>query len=219
MGATSPPPLPAASGHADAALVLGAKVGDDGEPSPFLRERVELGARLYRDGIVDAGRHVGAAHRTSGGYDEPATMRDLAVSLRGATVDAIILDREGVDTFASCANTAALELGDVIVVTQEFHVARAVWLCQRAGWRRHGCLSPDPGPSRDRHGQRPRTRRRLQGRHQRVERALRRPRVTSRDLGPSSLLSDANPPRRRPRTRGDDCRPHPGVTHVMSQIV
>ncbi len=138
-----------ASGHADAALVLGAKVGDDGEPSPFLRERVELGAQPLplRRGrpIVMTG---GASHER--GYDEPATMRDLAVSL-GVQSDAIILDREGVDTFASCANTAALELGDVIVVTQEFHVARAVWLCQRADAPPRVSIPQsraEPGPSR-----------------------------------------------------------------------
>jgi vancomycin permeability regulator SanA len=118
-------------GHAHAVLVLGAKVGDDGEPSPFLRERVEVGSRLYLDGVVDVVVMSGATH--ADGYDEPATMRDLALEL-GVPADAIILDRDGIDTFASCRNAAdTLALGSVIVVTQEFHVARATWLCREAG--------------------------------------------------------------------------------------
>ncbi len=129
--------------HAGAALVLGAKVGDDGEPSRFLRERVELGVQLYRDGAVNVLVMSGATH--AGGYDEPGTMRDLAVEL-GVPESAIVLDREGVDTFASCANTAAMpNLGTVIVVTQEFHVARAVWLCQQAGVAARGTYPPIQG--------------------------------------------------------------------------
>lgn len=126
--------------HADAALVLGAKVGDDGEPSVFLKERVDLGVDLYEAGVVDIIVMTGATRPD--GYDEPATMRDLALA-QGVPAEAIILDREGVDTFASCANAAgALGLDSVIVVTQEFHVARATWLCQQAGLDAEGAYPP-----------------------------------------------------------------------------
>lgn len=129
--------------HAHAALVLGAKVGDDGVPSPFLRERIELGARLYLDGVVDVVVMSGATH--AGGYDEPATMRDVAIAM-GVPADAIILDRDGVDTFASCADAVGpLALGNVIVVTQEFHVARATWLCREAGLEARGIYPPIQG--------------------------------------------------------------------------
>lgn len=130
-------------GHAHAALVLGAKVGDDGEPSPFLRERVEVGSRLYLDGVVDVVVMSGATH--TGGYDEPATMRDLALAM-GVPDEAIVLDRDGVDTFASCENAAGpLALGSVIVVTQEFHVARATWLCREADLDATGLYPPVQG--------------------------------------------------------------------------
>ncbi len=129
--------------HAHAALVLGAKVGDDGAPSPFLRERIELGAQLYLDGVVDVVVMSGATHGDA--YDEPATMRDLAMAL-GVPAEAIILDREGFDTFASCANAAGpLDLGSVVIVTQEFHVARAVWLCREAGLDARGIYPPIQG--------------------------------------------------------------------------
>ena len=129
--------------HAHAALVLGAKVGDDGELSPFLRERVELGATLYRQGAVDVVVMSGATH--ADGYDEPAAMRAVALQL-GVPDDAIVLDREGRDTFASCANAVdPLDLGSVIVVTQEFHVNRATWLCREAGLDARGMYPPIRG--------------------------------------------------------------------------
>ena len=124
--------------HSHAALVLGAKVGDDGVPSVFLQERVALGVDLYKRGLVDVIVMSGATRPD--GYDEPATMRALALAA-GVPASAIVLDRAGADTFASCANAAGpLDLGSVIVVTQQFHVARATWLCQRAGLDAQGAF-------------------------------------------------------------------------------
>jgi vancomycin permeability regulator SanA len=126
--------------HAEAALVLGAKVGDDGLPSVFLQERVDLGVDLYERGIVDVIVMSGATRPD--GYDEPATMRDLALA-QGVPEEAIILDRKGVDTFASCVNAAGpLGFNSVVVVSQEFHVARATWLCQQAGLQAEGAYPP-----------------------------------------------------------------------------
>jgi vancomycin permeability regulator SanA len=127
--------------HADAALVLGAKVGDDGVPSVFLTERVELGVSLYEQGVVDLIVMTGATRKD---YDEPGTMREMALSL-GVPDEAIVLDREGWDTFESCRNAADGAVGDldsVVVVTQEFHVARATWLCQQAGLDAEGAFPP-----------------------------------------------------------------------------
>lgn len=126
--------------HAEAALVLGAKVGDDGLPSVFLQERVDLGVDLYEQGVVDVIVMTGATRPD--GYDEPATMRDLALA-QGVPAEAILLDREGIDTFSSCANAAGpLGLKSVVVVTQQFHVPRATWLCQQAGLEAQGYYPP-----------------------------------------------------------------------------
>lgn len=126
--------------HAEAAIILGAKVGPDGVPSPFLLERVLLGAQLYRDGSVDVLVLTGATGPD--GYDEPGTMR-LFARAAGVPDEAIILDREGWDTFASCSNAAGpLGIDTAIVVTQEFHVARATWLCQQAGIDAQGLYPP-----------------------------------------------------------------------------
>ncbi len=126
--------------HADAALVLGAKVGDDGLPSVFLQERVDAGVDLWERGVVDVIVMSGATRPD--GYDEPATMRDLAMA-EGVPDSVIILDRAGADTFESCANAAGpLGLESVVVVTQQFHVPRATWLCQQAGLDAQGYYPP-----------------------------------------------------------------------------
>lgn len=131
---------PVASGHferADAALVLGARVWADGRPSRFLRERVVTGVRLYRARLVSQIIMSGAG-KDSSGHGEPAVMRRVAEEA-GVPPEAIIEDPLGVDTYSSCVR-ARDEYGmhSVIVATQEFHVPRAVWLCQRLGLEAQG---------------------------------------------------------------------------------
>ena len=135
---------PIASGgfhHADAALILGARVWADGRPSRFLRERVVTGVRLYRRGLVDRLIMSGAEYDSSG-YGEPAVMRRVAEAA-GVPPEAIVEDGLGVDTYSSCIR-ARDEFGvrSVIVATQEFHLPRAVWLCERLGLDAQGAHPP-----------------------------------------------------------------------------
>ncbi|MGC4174637.1 SanA/YdcF family protein [Demequina sp.] len=135
---------PIASGrfhHAEAALVLGARVWADGRPSRFLRERVVTGVRLYRMGLVDRIIMSGAGEDSSG-YGEPPVMRRVAEAA-GVPSEHIIEDPLGVDTYSSCIR-ARDEYGmrSVIVATQEFHLPRAVWLCERLGLDAQGAYPP-----------------------------------------------------------------------------
>ena len=142
--------IPAASADglrpADAALVLGAGVRPDGTPSPFLRDRVEVGVALYEAGLVDVLLMSGDGDDSSG-FGETAVMRDLAESL-GVPAEAIVEDPEGLDTEASCIRAREV-FGEVsvIVATQQFHQARALWLCEQAGIAAQG-VYPPPTPTR-----------------------------------------------------------------------
>lgn len=135
---------PIASGRfekADAALVLGARVWPDGRASRFLRERIVTGVRLYRRGLVDVIIMSGAG-KDSSGHGEPAVMRRVAEDA-GVPPDAIIEDPLGVDTFSSCIRARDVYgMTSVIVATQEFHVPRAVWLCERLGLEAQGAYPP-----------------------------------------------------------------------------
>ncbi|WNM25154.1 YdcF family protein [Demequina capsici] len=116
---------------ADAALVLGARVWDDGRPSRFLRERVEVAAALFHSGLVPTLLLSGAGVNREG-LDETAAMRDTALSL-GVPEDALVLDPGGYDTRLSARGAVEHGFSSVIVCSQEFHLPRAVWLCERAG--------------------------------------------------------------------------------------
>lgn len=129
--------------HADAAIVLGTLVNADGTLSPRLQERVEAGAELYLTGVVDT-LIMSGTDQSSTGQDETTVMRDYAITL-GVPVAAITLDPLGVDTFTSCRRAKEVYgLQTVILVSQGYHVSRAIWLCQRAGLNAEGF---HPAPS------------------------------------------------------------------------
>ncbi len=134
-------PSDASFAHADAAVVLGARVHSDGRPSRFLRERIEVGVRLYLDGNVDRLIMSGDGQDSSG-FGEPTIMRQVAEDL-GVPPDAIVEDPLGVDTYSSCVNAQeTFGATSVIMVSQEFHVPRAVWVCDQIGLDAQGAYPP-----------------------------------------------------------------------------
>jgi vancomycin permeability regulator SanA len=127
--------------HADAAVVLGARVYEDGRPSRFLRERVEVGVQLYLDGTVDRIIMSGDGNDSSG-FGEPSVMRRVAEEM-GVPADAIVEDPLGLDTYSSCVNARdTFNTSSVIMVSQEFHVPRAVWVCDQIGLSSQGAFPP-----------------------------------------------------------------------------
>ncbi|MCB2413532.1 YdcF family protein [Demequina sp. TTPB684] len=134
-------PADASFDHADAAVVLGARVYADGRPSRFLRERVETGVQLYLDGTVDRLIMSGDGSDSSG-FGEPSVMRQVAENM-GVPPEAIEEDPLGVDTYSSCVNARdTFGASSVIMVSQEFHVPRAVWVCDRIGLSAQGAYPP-----------------------------------------------------------------------------
>lgn len=134
-------PVAGTFAHADAALVLGARVWEDGRPSRFLRERVEAGVSLFQRGFVDQlimsgdGIHARSHH-------EPAVMTRVAIDM-GVPAAAIIADPYGVDTYSSAHRARHVYgLTSVVAVSQEFHLPRAVWLCRRVGLVAQGAHAP-----------------------------------------------------------------------------
>jgi vancomycin permeability regulator SanA len=110
----------------ETALVFGAEVKDNGIPSPALRDRVLAAADLYNAGKVKT-------LVMSGEDPEPSAMQTLAVQ-EGVPIEAIILDEGGLRTYDTCyraINVYGYE--DSIVVTQDFHLPRALYLCHFMG--------------------------------------------------------------------------------------
>lgn len=107
------------------AIVLGARVRNDG-PSNTLYDRVLTAAELYRSGKTDK-------LLMSGGGEEPAVMRELAIGF-GVPDNDIILDDLGLRTYESCQRARqAYAVERAIIVTQDYHLARSLYLCQNLG--------------------------------------------------------------------------------------
>ncbi|MFF3439382.1 vancomycin high temperature exclusion protein [Streptosporangium sp. NPDC002721] len=116
--------------EAPVALVLGAGVVGE-TPSPMLARRLDISAQLYRAGRVEAILLSGDNSRRE--YDEPTVMRDYLLA-RGVPAGALVLDYAGFDTWDSCVRARTVfGASKVTVVTQVFHLPRAVTLCRTAG--------------------------------------------------------------------------------------
>lgn len=114
------------------ALVLGAKVDyPAARPSAFLAARLELARRLLAAGKVRAILVSGDHLRWS--YDEPGAMRQWLLD-NGVPASKIVLDHAGLDTYDSCARARRIfGVEQAIVVTQTYHLPRAVTVCRRVG--------------------------------------------------------------------------------------
>ncbi|MGW0433428.1 SanA/YdcF family protein [Micromonospora sp. NPDC003197] len=122
--AESVPPAPVA-------LVLGAQVYDDGTPSSFLEARLALAKRLYDEGKVRA--LLVSGDHGSWEYDEPGAMRRWLVE-HGVPESKVVMDHAGFDTYDSCVRAQQIfGVQELIVVTQSFHVRRAVTVCRQLG--------------------------------------------------------------------------------------
>ena len=122
---------------ADAAVVFGAAVRENGAASQALRDRTETAVRLYQAGLVE--RIV-----LSGGRDpkapcsEPACMAAICRD-HGVPAEALILDEVGVDTRATIRSTHALAAthgwDGVLMVSHDYHLARIQVAAHKAGLR------------------------------------------------------------------------------------
>jgi vancomycin permeability regulator SanA len=116
---------------APVALVLGALVYPGGTPSDFLVARLALAQRLYQTGKVKVLLVSGDHSRPD--YDEPDTMRTWLVG-HGVPARKVVVDYAGFDTYDSCARANRIfGVRRAIVVTQTYHLDRAVTLCRAVG--------------------------------------------------------------------------------------
>jgi vancomycin permeability regulator SanA len=116
---------------APVALVLGAMVSANGTPSPFLAGRLEIARRLFEAGKVRA--ILVSGDNMNADYNEPDAMRRWLVD-RGVPAGKVVLDYAGFDTYDSCARAKRIfGVERATVVTQSFHLRRAVSLCRHLG--------------------------------------------------------------------------------------
>lgn len=111
-------------------MVFGAGLAPGGEASPLLAERLETAVALWQAGKVkrllltgNAGLH----------HDELRAMRHYLL-LAGVPEEALVSDMEGTSTFDSCWRARSLfGVEDALLITQRFHLPRALYLAAHAG--------------------------------------------------------------------------------------
>jgi len=116
---------------ADVTLVLGAGLTPDDRPSPYLAARLDVAIELLRAGKTKVLLVSGDNRYVD--YDEPTAMRTYLVE-HGVEPERIVLDFAGRDTYDSCSRAKRIFGVDrLLVVSQGFHVPRAVAACRAVG--------------------------------------------------------------------------------------
>jgi len=121
---------------ARAAIVFGAGLQRDGTPSPVLKDRIAAAVQLYHLGKVE--KLLMSGDNRFIDYNEPAAMKTYAVSL-GVPEEAIALDFAGRRTYDTCYRAKHIfGLDEALLVTQKYHLPRAIFTCQEMGMRVSG---------------------------------------------------------------------------------
>ncbi len=120
----------------DVAIVFGAGLWRDGTPSPVLRDRVATAADLYFKGKVKKLLMSGDNRFIE--YNEPGAMQQYALEL-GVPAKDIVLDYAGRRTYDTCYRALHIfRVPSAVLVTQRFHLPRALYTCNMLGLRAIG---------------------------------------------------------------------------------
>jgi vancomycin permeability regulator SanA len=121
------------------AIVLGASVQSSGEPSDALRDRLLVAIDLYNQNKVE--RILVSGDDGQFHIDEIRAMRKTLED-GGIPSDKILEDGHGYRTYESCKRAVqTFDIKSAIIVTQRFHIGRALYLCNKLGMNATGVSS------------------------------------------------------------------------------
>lgn len=122
--------------HAQVAVIPGAAILKSGELSPVLRDRVDMAITIYKKGIVN--KVLATGDNSSLDHNEVGPMRKYLIK-NGVPEKDIFLDYAGFDTYSSMYRARNIFLVEsMIVVTQGFHLPRAIYIARRLGVDAYG---------------------------------------------------------------------------------
>ena len=129
-----------------AVVVFGAGLTAEGNPTAVLQDRVATAADLYFSGKVE--KILMSGDNRFINYNEPGAMSAYAVEL-GVPEEDIVLDYAGRRTYDTCYRAVEIfQLSEAILVTQQFHLPRALYSCEKLGLKTVG-VSADLRTYRD----------------------------------------------------------------------
>jgi SanA protein len=117
--------------QAPVAIVFGAGISKTGQLSPMLRDRMDAAIALYRAGVVR--KLLVSGDNRFVDYDEPGRMYDYAIARRVPARD-VVRDFAGRRTYDTCYRAKAIfGIDQAILISQRFHLARALFTCRSLG--------------------------------------------------------------------------------------
>lgn len=122
----------------DCILILGAGIWGD-KPSPMLEDRLNQGIELYNNGV--ASKIIMSGDHGSKDHDEVNIMKDYAIE-KGVPSEDIFMDHAGFSSYDSMYRAKAIfEADNIIVVTQKYHLYRALYIAKQLDIEAYGIAS------------------------------------------------------------------------------
>lgn len=123
----------------DCIMVLGCQVKDSGKPSDMLADRIRRGIEVYELGASPKLLMSGDHGRTE--YDEVNTMKQVAIDA-GIPSSDVFMDHAGFSTYESVYRARDIfEADKIIIITQEYHLYRALFIAEKLGVEAYGVAS------------------------------------------------------------------------------
>ena len=120
----------------DCIIVLGCQVRDDGMLSHMLRDRLMRGLEVYKAGAAPKLLMSGDHGRIE--YDEVNAMKQYAIE-NGVLSEHVFMDHAGFSTYETVYRAKEIfEADKVIIVTQEYHLYRALYIAEKLGIEAYG---------------------------------------------------------------------------------
>lgn len=125
---------------ADAIIVLGAGVKADGSPSDILEDRLKTAIEVYNSGTCSKFILSGDHGRES--YNEVKTMKEYIMNNCDVEEKNVFLDHAGFSTYDSIYRARDIfEVKSAIIITNEYHLPRALYLAKKMGINANGISS------------------------------------------------------------------------------
>lgn len=123
----------------DCVLVLGCLVRENGVPSDMLKDRLTRSVELYR--LSAAPKLLMSGDHGRQDYDEVDAMKQFAVNA-GISPEDVFMDHAGFSTYESIYRAKEIFQADkIIIVTQEYHLYRALYIAEQLGLEAYGVSS------------------------------------------------------------------------------
>lgn len=120
----------------DCILVLGCKVKENGIPSDMLADRLATGVALQQAGVSE--KLLMSGDHGQDEYNEVAVMKQYAIE-KGVASSDVFMDHAGFSTYDSVYRAKEIfEAKKVLIVTQEYHLYRALYVAEELGMEAYG---------------------------------------------------------------------------------